>query len=51
MVGTLIVAAVQWPAEVAHEVGLDSLLGIAVDVLALGVVVVFFASGWVRRGK
>ena len=51
MLGTLIFAAIHWPAEVAHEVGLDSLLGIAVDVLALGVVVVFFASGWVRRGK
>ena len=51
MLGTLIVAAIRWPAQVAHELGLDSLLGVAVDLLALGVVVVFFVSGWVRRGK
>src|SRR5947207_835917 len=29
MLGTLIVAAIRWPAQVAHELGLDSLLGVA----------------------
>ena len=48
MLPTFPLAAIRWRAEVAYELGLDSLIGAAVDLLALGVVAFSLAQAWGR---
>jgi hypothetical protein len=47
LIGTLIVAPIQSRRK-SHT---NNLLGIALDLLALGMAVVLFVSGWPWRGK